>query len=100
MSKFSLMSAFPVSGRSRHENLGKSKVRFRPEADTSVFTITGMVNTVKHRHLAEIERIDALQAGNVIAKLVRIGAPLVMCIDAANGTEIVLGRHRVELIKT
>ncbi len=60
-----------------------SKDRFGNEQDRVLVCL--MVNTVKHWHLPEVTRIYAFQAGNVKAKLVRIGAPLVMRIDAANG---------------
>lgn len=58
-----------------------------------------MVHAVVSRDVAEVERIDALQATDVVSVLLRVGAPLVVRIDAAHGTEIVLRRHGVELVE-
>ena len=64
--------------------------------------IARMVDAVKHRHVAEVERINTIQAGNIEPKLGRIGTPLMMGVDATNGTkemprrasaECVLGEH-------
>ena len=57
-----------------------------------------MVNAVTHGDFIKIEGADPFEAGNIHAELIRIGPALVVRVDTAPGTEIVLRRHRVELI--
>jgi len=58
-----------------------------------------MVNPIVHRNLREIERTDAVKARNIDAKLVRVRTPLMMGIDSADRTEIVLRCPSVELVE-
>ena len=60
--------------------------------------IAGMTLAVVNHHLFEIEGRDALQAGDVDAKLVRVRAALVVGIDAAHRAEMMLGDARVEAV--
>ena len=61
-------------------------------------TIGGMIDPVQHRHLAERERIDPLQTGEVVTILGRIGAALMVGVDAADAAEVVPGGMGVELV--
>ena len=54
-------------------------------------SIGRMLHPVHDRHLGEIERADVFQTCNVNTVLVRIRAPLVMCVDAAPRTKEMLG---------
>lgn len=58
-----------------------------------------MIDSVAGRHVAQQEGIDAVKAGNVIAELMRVGATLVMRVDATDRAKIMLRRFRVELVK-
>ena len=58
-----------------------------------------MVDTIVRRHWLEIERVDAFQAANVVAVLIRERAALMMGVDATDGAEVVLGYIRIELIE-
>jgi len=58
-----------------------------------------MVHPIVGRHLAERERIDAFQAGHVVAELAWIRASPVMGVDAADAAEPVLGHMGVELVQ-
>ncbi len=53
-----------------------------------------MLNPVEHDDFLEIKRRNPLQAGRIDAVLVRIGAPLVMRVDAAYRAEIMFCRAR------
>lgn len=57
-----------------------------------------MAGTVVDRNLVKIERTDPLKARNIDAVLLRIGTTLVMRIDAAARTEVMLRGVGVELI--
>jgi len=46
--------------------------------------IDRMVDSVVDLDIFEFEWIDAFQAANIVAKLLRIRAALVMCVDAAD----------------
>lgn len=54
--------------------------------------------TVKDDHLPKIEGRDACQAGGIYAELVRVRPPLVVRVDTALGTEVVLGRLGIEAV--
>ena len=58
-----------------------------------------MVDAIACRYIGNVERIHILEASNVVAVLVGIGAALMMRIDSAVGAEVVLRGHRVELIQ-
>ncbi len=60
--------------------------------------VPGMPLPVVNHHLAEIERREAFEAGNVDAKLMRIRAALVMGVDAADRAEMMLGRPGIEAV--
>jgi nicotinic acid phosphoribosyltransferase len=57
-----------------------------------------MVDTVTGRNLCDVERIDALKAADVVAVLFGIGTSLMVGMNAADRTKIVLGCVRVELV--
>jgi hypothetical protein len=57
-----------------------------------------MVHTVIGTDVPQVERIDALQAADVVSILFGVGAPLMMGMNAADGAEIVPRRVRVELV--
>jgi len=57
-----------------------------------------VVDAVDHRHILEVERADTLQAGDVDAVLVRIGAAAMVGVDAAFRTEVVLRRAGIEAV--
>ena len=57
------------------------------------------MNPIVHRNLRKIERTDAVKARNIDAKLVRVRTPLMMGIDSADRTEIVLRCPSVELVE-
>jgi hypothetical protein len=57
-----------------------------------------MAAAVEDDDFVEIERRHAFETGDVDAELVRVRAALVMRVDAADGTEMMLGAHRVEPI--
>ena len=58
-----------------------------------------MVDSIPRRHRLKVKRIDALQTSNVVAVLIWIGAALMMRVDAAYGTEVVLRGSRVEVVQ-
>jgi hypothetical protein len=58
-----------------------------------------MVDPIIDGYIRNCERIDALEAAHIEAVLLRIGSPLVVCVDAAIATEVVLGSMSVELMK-
>lgn len=58
-----------------------------------------MIQTVERRHVCNIKRVDPVEAPDVEAVLLGIGAALMMGIDAANGAEVVFGCLGVELIQ-
>lgn len=58
-----------------------------------------MRNAFEHRHAGEVERADALKAGDVDADFVGVRAAAVMRVDAADRTEVMLGGPGVELIQ-
>ena len=62
-------------------------------------SIRGVIDPVIGRDRAQIERIDAFQAADVVAVLIRIGAPLVVGVDAAARAEVMFGGTRIELVQ-
>src|SRR6185295_502091 len=60
--------------------------------------VAGMELAVVDHDLGEIERRDALEAGNVDRELVGVRAALVVGIDAAHRAEMMLGDARVEAV--
>ena len=61
--------------------------------------VAGMSDAVIHRHFGEVEWAHAFEASDVDGVLSRVGAALVMRVDAAFRAKIVLRRHRAELIE-
>ncbi len=57
-----------------------------------------MVDPIIGRNLQDVERVDTLKAADVVPVLRRVGAPLMMCVNAADATKVVLGGVRVELV--
>ena len=57
------------------------------------------MNAIHGRDGPKLERVDALQAPNVVPVLTRIRTPLMVCVDSAMATKVVLRRARVELIQ-
>jgi hypothetical protein len=57
-----------------------------------------VVDSINHRYVFEIERTDALEAGDTNAVLIRIRAAAMMGVDAAPRAEIVLRRAGIETI--
>jgi hypothetical protein len=57
-----------------------------------------MVDPIVERHIRHEVRINAIEAAEIESVLVRLGTAAVVGLDAAAGTEIVFGRHRVEAI--
>jgi len=57
-----------------------------------------MICSIEDRHFTQQERIDALKATDVIGVLVRIQPSLVMSMDSAYTTEVVLRNFGVELV--
>src|SRR4249920_2490854 len=57
-----------------------------------------MVHAVDDGHLGEVERADAVEAGDVDAVLVGVRATLVVGVDAATRAEEVLRGAGVELV--
>jgi hypothetical protein len=58
-----------------------------------------VLNTLIHHDFGKIKRADTFQASHVDPELMGIGSALVMGIDSANGTKIVLRGFCVELIE-
>jgi hypothetical protein len=57
-----------------------------------------VVDAIACGDVGNVEWIHVLKASDVKAILIRIGATLMMRIDSAVGTEVVLRGHRIELI--
>lgn len=62
-------------------------------------TVCRVMNTVIDGYIRNGKRIDPLQAPDVEPVLLRVRAPLVVCVDSANPAEVVLGGLRVELVE-
>src|ERR1700704_3127160 len=61
-------------------------------------TICRVIDTVIGRHMGNVEGIDALQATYVETVLLRVRTALMVRVDPAVATEIVLRSHGIELI--
>jgi hypothetical protein len=57
-----------------------------------------VVDTIIGGNLLNVEWVDTLEAAHVVAVLLGVGAALMVRVDTANGTEIVFGCSRIELI--
>ena len=62
-------------------------------------TVCRVMNTVIDGYIEHGKRIDPLQTTYVEPVLLRVRAPLVVCVDSANPTEVVLGGLCVELVE-
>ena len=63
-------------------------------------TIPRMIDTVENRHRLKLERIrNSRETADIDAVLVGVGASLMMGVDAADRTEIVLRRLGIELVQ-
>lgn len=60
--------------------------------------VAGMTAAVVDAHFVKVERRDALEAGDIDAKLVRVGTTPVVCVNAALGAEVMLGNTSVEAV--
>ncbi|KAG1253512.1 hypothetical protein G6F65_017435 [Rhizopus arrhizus] len=58
-----------------------------------------VVDAIVDRDHAQRERVDALQAGHVVAVLLGIGTTSVVGVDAAHTAEVMLGHMGVELVQ-
>src|SRR6476660_5238395 len=58
-----------------------------------------MVHAIVGGNRTKVEGIDAVQATDVVAVLVRVRSTLMVGMDAAVGTEVVLRGPRVELVQ-
>ena len=56
------------------------------------------MHPVAGRHLSQIERVDPLKTGEVVAIFRRIGSALVIGVDAADAAEVVFRGAGVELV--
>jgi hypothetical protein len=57
-----------------------------------------VAHAVRRWHFIKSRAVYIEQAANVICKYVRIRATLMMCVDAADSTEVMFGYLSVELI--
>jgi hypothetical protein len=57
-----------------------------------------MVYPIVGLDLPEIERVDAFKAPHIVPVLIWVRPTLMVCINAADRTEVMLGCHGVELI--
>ena len=64
--------------------------------DTQGSAVGGMLHAIARGHRSEVERIDTLEAAEVVAVLGRVGAALVMRVNAAVHAEPVLRDAGVE----
>ena len=62
-------------------------------------SIRGVIDAIHGRNRAELERVHTFQTPDVVSVLVRIRAPLMVRVDSAVATEIVLRRARIELVQ-
>src|SRR6267143_6101883 len=69
------------------------------QRESSFRTIGRMIHSVVGWHRPDVERVHALKTANVITILVRIRPSLMVCVDAAMRTEVMFGRHRIELVQ-
>jgi hypothetical protein len=59
-----------------------------------------VIDSIVAWHITQIKGVDALQTGNIESILMWIGTTLVVCVDAALPTKIVLGGKRGEWVKS
>lgn len=57
-----------------------------------------MIDPVESRHVFDFQWVYSFKAGDVEPVLLWIGSALMVRVDAASIAEIVLCRHRVELV--
>src|SRR5690606_18026243 len=88
----------PGQGDYRRCKAPRPRAVGHPPGRSAGRAVGGMVDAVAGRHLAQVERIDALQAGDVEPVLVGVRAPLVVGVDAAYPAEPVARGHGVELV--
>jgi hypothetical protein len=69
---------------------------FKP--DRTAFTRLGLRCAIADGDFTELERVDALDTRNIETKQTRITSALVVCINPADATEVVLRCHRVPLV--
>lgn len=62
------------------------------------FTVSRMIDPITGWNHRDVERIDTLEAPDVVPVLLWIGAPPVMRVNAADVAKIMLGGVRVELV--
>ena len=61
--------------------------------------IRRMMQSIEDRHIGQRERIDALETTHVVAILARIGAALVVGVDATDRAEMVPCSSGLELVE-
>lgn len=93
MRKFALRGGTPFSG-----DLFRRYKPQRPRPARGSAGVVRVVHAVGDGHFREVERADAFQAGDIDAVLVRIGATLVVGVDAAARAEEVLRGSGVEAV--
>jgi hypothetical protein len=59
-----------------------------------------MVDAICKINITQLERVNTFQTRNIESKLVRIGASLMVGIDATLRTKKVPSSHSIKLIKT
>ena len=58
-----------------------------------------MIDAIGYREHAKIKWINAFQAANIVGVNLRVGAALVMCVNATNFAEVMLCQLSIELIQ-
>ena len=66
---------------------------------TLAASIGRVIDSVERWHRPDLERIDTLEASNVVAVFARNGPSPVVCMDAAARAEVMLRGFRVELVE-
>jgi hypothetical protein len=61
-------------------------------------TIGWMIDAIIGRNVLKFKGINSLQTGHIVAILLRVGAALVMRINASVSVEIMLGGECIELV--
>jgi len=64
-----------------------------------VLSYNRKIQPVRHRDVAQCGEIDVLNTGDIESILIRSLATLVMCVDTACGTKVMLGDLSVPLVK-
>ena len=65
---------------------------------TADFLVSGMIYPIIGRNLGNLERVDPFKTPDVVPVLLGFGAPLVVRVDAAYFTEVMLGGVGVERV--